>query len=88
MDNNYTISKEYLKKVLEKHTRTLVGVCMRRFEIFSKGLSNKELQTLNTVKADIKELIYECNRNLESKISAFSFGVKFVYKEKELNGNK
>ena len=62
------ITEEYLEQVTSKWATSLVGKIMKRFEI----LNDKE-----TIKKDIKELIYENIRDLKVNIKAFNWGVKF-----------
>ncbi len=69
MKNEYRVSEKYLDEIVEKSSRSLVGMVMKRFEIFE----NKE-----DVKSAIKELIYENYRNLKGLIKSFSNGVKFI----------
>jgi len=71
---NYTVSKEYLDKVIDLCSRTLVGKVMKRFELFT----DREI-----LKKGIKELIYENYRDLKALLESFSFGVKFISKDKE-----
>lgn len=64
----YRISQEYLDKVVDACSRSLVGKIMKRFEIFDKK---------DDVKKSIKELIYENYRELKTLIESFSLGIKF-----------
>ena len=65
---NYTVSKEYLDRVIDSSARSLVGKAMKRFEI----IEDKE-----EIKKAIKEVIYENYRELKELVKAFSYGVKF-----------
>jgi len=69
MNKEYRVSEKYLEEVIEKSSRALVGMVMKRFEIFK----DKE-----DIKSSIKELIYENYRNLKGLIKSFSNGVKFI----------
>lgn len=69
MENKeYKVSEEYLDEVIDKRAKALVGIIMKRFEIFEK----KE-----DIKKSLKELIYENYRVVKSLIKGFSTGVKF-----------
>jgi len=74
MDKKYTISKEYLEKILSKGASSLVGMVMKRFEIHD----NKEV-----IKKEAKELIYETFRSVKAHIESFSTGVKFISKTRK-----
>lgn len=63
------ISKEYLDEVSDKWISALVGKIMKRFEIHSDK---------NTIKKEVKELLYENIRELKLNIRSFSYGVKFT----------
>ena len=69
MSEEYRVSEKYLDEIIDKSSRALVGMVMKRFEIFK----NPE-----DVKSAIKELIYENYRNLRGLIKSFSTGVKFI----------
>jgi hypothetical protein len=71
---DYTVSKEYLEKVVDLCSRTLVGKVMKRFELFSDQ---------EVLKKDIKELIYENYRSLKELIESFNSGIKFKTKPRE-----
>ncbi len=74
MEKEYKVSEKFLDDAIDKASRTLVGMVMKRFEIFD----NKE-----DIKKSIKELIYENYRVLKDLIKSFSFGVKFKIKPKD-----
>lgn len=65
----FEISKEYLDQVSLESAKSLVGKVMKRFEI---------LEDKDDIKKSLKELIYENHRELNSKLKAFSAGVKFT----------
>lgn len=67
--DKYTISKEYLDEVLIAWSQSLVGKCMKRFELSE----DKE-----EIKKAVKELIYESARDFKSIVRAFSTGVQFI----------
>ena len=69
----YRISKKFLEDALSKSSKALVGMAMKRFEIFD----DKE-----AIKASIKELIYENYRNLKELLGSFSDGIKFISRDK------
>ena len=64
------IDKTYLKDLLEKSSRALVGKIMKRFEI--SGNEDKVL------KKNIKELVYEQFRDLKSHIESYNEGIELV----------
>lgn len=68
---NYTVSEKYLDEVIDKSSRALCGMIMKRFEIFD----DKQI-----IKKSIKELIYENGRVIKSLIRSFSTGVEFKIK--------
>jgi hypothetical protein len=67
----YNVSQEYLDKAIDVSSKNLVGIVMKRFELFD----DKEI-----IKKEVKELIYENYRNLKGLIISFSSGVKFITK--------
>jgi hypothetical protein len=68
----YTVSQDYLDKLIEQSSKCLVGKILKRHEIVNDS---------DTLKKDIKELIYEHFRDLKTFISAFNCGVKFIESE-------
>ena len=64
----YRITEKFLDEAIDKASRALVGMVMKRFEIFDDN---------DDIKKSIKELIYENYRVLKDLIKSFSFGVKF-----------
>lgn len=82
--DKYTISKENLEKLLKEQSKTLVGICMRRFEIFDnnyKTRTREEKEYRKNLKKAVKEIIYENFRTLKSLIVTFSSGVEFKEQE-------
>lgn len=74
------VDEEFLKEILEKSSRALVGKIMKRFEI-----SGNEDAVL---KKNIKELIYEQFRDLRTHIESHSKGIELVsvyFEEKEVS---
>lgn len=72
-----------LKEFVNLSTKHLVGVLMKRLEILAeenKGLTVKQYQSI--LKSEIKERIYENNRELEVVFNAFDKGVKFIVAQK------
>ena len=74
MEKEYRVSEEFLDQVVDNNARKLVGMAMKRFEMFAN---------VKDVKKAIKELIYENQRNLKALVKSFSSGVKFKVKGKE-----
>ena len=70
----YTITEKFLDSIIDKSSRCLCGLVMKRFEIFKEK---------NAIKASIKELIYENYRSLKEIIKSFSSGVRFISKKPE-----
>jgi hypothetical protein len=70
----YRVSEEYLNKIMEKWSRILVGLVMKRFEI---------LDDKKAIKSDVKELIYENTRILKELIESFDLGIRFISKPNE-----
>lgn len=70
--NKFTVSEKYLDEVINKSSKALVGMIMKRFEIFE----DKE-----DIKREIKELVYEHYRALKELIKSFSFGLEFKPRE-------
>jgi hypothetical protein len=68
---SYNVSQEYLDKAIDASSKALVGMIMKRFELFD----DKEV-----IKKEVKELVYENYRNLKGLISSFSSGVRFITK--------
>ena len=62
----YNINKSFIRYLLTNNSQSLVGKTMKRFET----ITNKE-----ELKQNIKDLIYEQYRDLESQIFAFSKGL-------------
>lgn len=69
---DYKISEKFLDEIINKCSKSLVGITMKRFEIHD----NKE-----EIKREIKELIYESYRNLKNLIKSFDTGIKFITKK-------
>ena len=68
-----------LKEFVNLSAKHLVGVLMKRLEILAeenKGLTVKQYQSI--LKSEIKERIYENNRELEVVFNAFDKGCKFI----------
>ncbi len=74
MEKEYRVSIEFLDKILAESSKSLVGMVMKRFDIFD----DKE-----AIKKSVKELIYENYRNFRALIKSCSHGVKFISKPKE-----
>ena len=68
------ISKKFLDDIINKCSKRLVGLVMKRFEI----LEDKE-----AIKASVKELIYENGRIFKELIYSYEYAVKFVTKKSE-----
>ncbi len=70
------VRHEYLLEVIEHESKSLVGKVCKRFEI----IENK-----NTLKAEVKELIYEEFRHLRDLLLAGGRGLEqkvFKFKER------
>ncbi|KKM86369.1 hypothetical protein LCGC14_1279700 [marine sediment metagenome] len=68
----YRVTDRFLNETINHCSRQLVGLVMKRFEIF---------EDKDTIKASIKELIYENFRGFKALIKASSYGVKFETKK-------
>lgn len=66
------LSVETLKLIFEKESSKIVGKVMRRFEIFSN---------LDSIKQDVKELLYESLRDLKDLIILAGMGKEPTYWE-------
>lgn len=73
MDELFNVSHQYLDEATKSFAQSLVGKCMKRFELSE----DKE-----EIKKAVKELIYESARDLKAQIKAYSMGVKFVSPKK------
>lgn len=69
MDELFSVSQQYFDDATKAFAQSLVGKCMKRFELSE----DKE-----EIKKAVKELIYESTRDLKAQIKAFSTGVKFI----------
>jgi ribosomal protein L2 len=66
------ITSEYLNKLIEHHSKTTVGKVLKRVEI----CDNKD-----TLKAQIKEILYEQYRDFQQLLVAFNDGFEISYFE-------
>ena len=69
MENKVTIDENSLKNILDQEARNITGKVCKRFElalIDEKNLSI--IKTVNDIKAQVKELIYEHSRDLRTQI--------------------
>jgi len=64
-----TVSEKFLDDAINTHARTLVGVCMKRFEVLDTDADKKKA---------VKELIYESYRNFKVQIKSYTCGIEFV----------
>jgi len=75
----YTISKEYLDKILDQSARTLVGTLLKKIEVLEK----EQILSSNIFKSLTKDAVYENFRSLKALINSFTCGVKFISKPEE-----
>ena len=74
------ISKRYLKELIDFQSKKLVGKVLKRYEI---------VQDRNTLKSEIKELIYEELRDFHGLLEAYNKGYEIsIYKFKNQNGTE
>ncbi len=69
-----TVSEQFLDDAIKKHSRSLVGQCMKRFEILNDD---------NNKKKAVKELIYESFRQFKELIKSYTCGMEFVSRPKD-----
>ncbi len=74
MSEELRVSKKYLEEIIRKASNSLVGRCMKRFEIFDNNAD---------IKKAIKELIYESYRDSKGLIESFEKGIKFIEPKEE-----
>jgi hypothetical protein len=70
---------DYLQEVSSYESQKLVGKCLKRFEI---------LEDRETLKKEIRELVYESFRDLKDIFDSYGKGIevsyfKFIKKDKE-----
>lgn len=65
------VSEKFLDDAISKHARTLVGTCMKRFEVLDTDADKKKAT---------KELIYESFRNFKELLKSYTCGLEFVSK--------
>lgn len=77
MDKDF---KEFIKKVCQKQSDSLVGKLCKRVEVFQKEpfLSEETKNILSLFKAIIKEVIHEELRDLKYKILFHSEGREYT----------
>jgi len=77
MDKNF---KEFLKKLCQDQSRSLVGKACKQIEVLQAQptLSKEAKDVLNLQKALIKELIYEEFRTLKNTVIAYSEGREYT----------
>jgi len=75
----YKISEKFLDGILERTSKTLVGILCKRVEVLEKNntLSPKLYKDI------VKEHIYEYARYIKALIKSFNDGVEFKTKPKE-----
>lgn len=70
-----TIEIKYIEELISSKSKELVGKVMKRFEIGSDS---------EQIKREVKELVYEEFRDLQTNILSFYYGFKFNEKSKLL----
>lgn len=84
MDNKIILDEKYLNDAIKLAFSSLVGVQMKRFELFIEDEKNDKktvseiIRDLNKIKKACKELTYEKQRELCAVLRAFNSGVKFT----------
>jgi len=74
MGDDFVVSESFVDEAVSRSSKALVGMVMKRFEL----CDNKE-----TIKKEVKELIYENYRELKENLKSFNCGVRFYTRPKQ-----
>ena len=79
-DDTITISKRYLKELIDFQSKKLVGKVLKRYEIVADR---------NSLKSETKELVYETFRDFYDLLESYTKGYEIsIYKFKKENGTE
>jgi len=73
----YKLSKDFLESTLRAQKLELIGKLMKRYEVIFEQSRLSEGQGKKLFKKIIKEMIHESFRDLNTKFSCFSQGLKY-----------